>query len=260
MKMKMKIIVGLFLIPATSVGAYISTTSSAQYQKTNLKVHSKSISNGNDIIFNGSLFERSENIDALIFLDNDLLISSSTDSDIGGNHYLDGDIIRYNPHTGVDSLFISESVFGGKNEDIDAAHMFDSHVMALSTTSSAQINGGLKFKSGDILKWNLATDEQEILFKGKDYFERAENIDALSFLNGDLLISSSTDGATLSGLDFLDGDILRLRDGELGIYMSESIFTGNEDINALHATPIPPALWLFCSGLIFIFRGKFCNS
>lgn len=72
------------------------------------------------LLFSVGVFDDTENIDAIAWLDGDLILSTSTDATIGGILYRDGDLFRYNLATGAHSLYLSESIFGGSDEDIDA--------------------------------------------------------------------------------------------------------------------------------------------
>ena len=72
------------------------------------------------LLFSASLFADTENIDAIAWLGGDLILSTSTDATIGGSVYRDGDLFRYSLATGAHSLYLSESIFDGADEDIDA--------------------------------------------------------------------------------------------------------------------------------------------
>lgn len=73
------------------------------------------------LIFSGAaVFADTENIDAIGLLDGALILSTATDASIGGTLYRDGDLFRYSPVMGAHSLYLSESIFGGADEDIDA--------------------------------------------------------------------------------------------------------------------------------------------
>jgi len=170
------------------------------------------------------------------------VLSSSTDSTIDGVPYLDGDLIAWDPATNAAGLFLSEALFGGSDEDIDAVHVLGDGSILLSTTSGAAL-GGLGFASGDVVRYDPGADTADMVFDGSDWFDASENINALSVMaDGSLLISSSTDG-TAGALAFLDGDVLRF-DGEgLSLWLSEAAFGGtNEDVDALHVVPAPAAV------------------
>jgi hypothetical protein len=71
-------------------------------------------------VFSADVFDGSENVDAIALLDGDLILSTATDAAIGGTVYRDGDLIRYNLQTGAHARFLSEAIFGGADEDLDA--------------------------------------------------------------------------------------------------------------------------------------------
>jgi len=177
------------------------------------------------------LFDGSENLDTFARAGDLRVLSSSTDASVGGVPYRDGDLIGWNSAMGAASLFFSEDLFGA-DEDIDAVHAFADGTLALSTTSTANL-GGLRFSSGDAIRYDPASGRAELLFEGSAWFDRPENLDALSVAGEDLLLSSSTDGHA-GELTFRDSDVLSF-DGEgLIPWLSESFFAGDEDIDALH--------------------------
>lgn len=255
-------IIAYLLYPQLAHSALISTTSSATVAGVAWGSGDVADLDAGAVVFDDrALFDGSENIDAWGRLGDHWLLSSSTDSTIGGAQYLDGDVIEWNPVTGQAGLFLSESIFGSADEDIDALHVFDDGRVAISTTSSATLYG-TRFASGDVVLLDLAERTAAILFDGSDWFEASENIDAVSFLADDLLLfSSSTDGIAL-GTPFLDGDVLLadLSAVTVSIWMPETIFNGaNEDIDALYqlantAAPLPPSWLLMGLALALLLR------
>jgi len=202
------------------------------------------------------LFDSAENLDAFARVGDLWVLSSSTDTSVGGVPYRDGDLISYDPATGAVSPFFSEDLFA-TDEDIDAVHVFADGTLALSTTSRASL-GGLRFSSGDAIRYDPVSGRSELLFDGSAWFDRAENLNALSVVGGDLLLSSSTDGSA-GNLRFRDGDVLRFDGDELFPWLSESVFAGDEDIDALHnAQPVSEpsnlALMMACLPLLFASR------
>lgn len=203
-----------------------------------------------------ALFDGSENVDAWSRYGAGWLLSTTTDSTIGGTAYLDGDLLYWDPISGAASLFMSEAVFGGSDEDIDAAHALEDGRLLLSTTSSANL-GGVSFASGDAVLYDAGTGSASILFDGSDWFDATENLDALMQLqDGSLLMSTSTDGSA-GAFTFLDGDVFRFDAGSFSTWFSETEFGGSdEDVNAYHqveaaAVPVPASWLLLISGLTF---------
>lgn len=238
------------LLSADAGAALISTTSSAASGGVSWGSGDVVDLAAGALVFDDrALFDGSENVDAWSAYGSRWVLSSSTDSTIGGTAYRDGDLIVWNPLTGEAGLFLSEDAFGGADEDIDAVHVFADGTLALSTTSSATL-GGLRFASGDVVRYDPAADSAAMLFDGSDWFDASENIDALAVIGDDLLISSSTDG-TAGALAFTDGDILRFDGAGLTLWLSESVFAADEDIDALAVidVPAPPVAALLCIGL-----------
>jgi len=124
-----------------------------------------------------------ENIDALHVHDSgDLIISTAGNAmlghDINGRElsFGNGDLIRY-ASNGDASVFLSESIFFGGGEDIDAVAVLSSGKIVFSTTSNAAlvdpINVGLNgeplplfsFRDGDLVLYDPANPElSEVIF------------------------------------------------------------------------------------------------
>jgi hypothetical protein len=118
-----------------------------------------------------SVFRHNENIDAVHILDDgDILLSTSGKSRIGGRRFRDGDVIRYDPTTGKANKFFSESLFykngkrrGRRNVDIDGLHVLPNGNLLLSTRGRATL-GGLRFRSGDVVEYNMATGQASLVY------------------------------------------------------------------------------------------------
>ena len=97
------------------------------------------------ILFDGSdWFDASENIDAISMLpDGSLLLSSSTDGMAGALSFRDGDVLRVDLADQTITTWLSESIFGGANEDIDALHQAVGTGAAPLPTSLALMGLGL---------------------------------------------------------------------------------------------------------------------
>jgi len=161
-----------------------------------------------------------------------LFLSTLENSRLGGLSFKDGSIIEYNPTTDTSSLFFDESLFVS-GEDIDAFHLLDNGNYLLSTNNNAVL-GGLSFTDGDIVEYNPTTDTSSLFFD-EGLFSYDTDINALFYYNG--YIAMSTQGpVTLGGLAFEDGDIVvydPATDVAVLIF-DEDLFSGNEDIDALH--------------------------
>ena len=75
------------------------------------------------LFFDGSLFDGSENIDAVHILDNgNIILSTEGAATLGGLTFANGDLAEYNPTTDVATLFVSEGLFSS-NTDVDAIYV-----------------------------------------------------------------------------------------------------------------------------------------
>lgn len=167
-----------------------------------------------------------------------LMLSTGTSATLPGLTFSDGDVALWDPVTATTVLAFSEGSFGG-NSDIDAFHRFDDGTFLLSTSGNATL-GALGFGDDDIVLYDPVADSASLFFDGGALFSNAnEDVDAVSVLaNGHLLLSASG-GATLGGLGFSDGDIVEydaLNDVAT-LYFDESLFSGNEDVDGVHAMP-----------------------
>jgi hypothetical protein len=70
--------------------------------------------------------------------------------------------------------------------------------------------GGLTFQEDDVIEYDPALGTSVLRLEG-DNFSSNENIDALHVMNNGnvVMVISTTLGATLGGITFEDGDLLR---------------------------------------------------
>jgi WD40 repeat protein len=208
-----------------------------------------------------AFFDAATNLDDVARLGDGWLFSTSTDASIGGVPYRDGDLILL--RQGAASLWMPESVFG-TDEDIDALEIAPDGRVLLSTTSAAAL-AGLHFTSGDVVAYDRTADTASLWFRGADWFDATENIDALALLpDGSMLFSTSTD-ASIGGWAFRDGDVVRFDGSAFSLWLSEGIFSADEDIDALaYVVPEPGTGLLFSIGLAALARKRgrecLCNA
>jgi len=75
------------------------------------------------LLFDGSLFDSSENVDAVHVLGNgNIILSTVGAATLGGLTFIDGDLVEYNPTTDVATLYFAESLFSN-NADVDAVYV-----------------------------------------------------------------------------------------------------------------------------------------
>jgi len=238
----MTILCGITL-PSHASPLYLSTTSSATLEDTRFR--SGDISALDQVYGDAyrvwvETFVRSENINALHALDEHRIIfSTSTDGVMeSGLAFQDGDLLLLDVLTGETSTYLSESLFSGANEDIDALYVYPDGRIALSGTSTMAL-GGLHWGSDDVALYDPVADLAALILDGGETFDRRENVDALHLLeDGSMLLSSSTDFA-IGGVSYLDADVIRFDplSGHHELFLPEARFGTNEDVDALTLVP-----------------------
>ncbi|MCH8923579.1 MAG: CotH kinase family protein, partial [Planctomycetes bacterium] len=206
------------------------------------------------VLFSEELFVGGENIDAIHKLANgNLVFSTASNAMLVGSDLLfgNGDLVQYNPTTGEVSLYFSELLFDGGNEDINAVYIDENTgSVYLSTDSDASI-GGFGFVNGDVIKITpnvLNTDfalgqlGDAVVTRifSEDLFASGANIDAMAVLANGHLALSTTNNEILAGRAFGPADVIEydpgdaVRDPLASVLFSAATFADdNEDINAL---------------------------
>ncbi len=202
-------------------------------------------------------FDGNPNIDAIHLLSyGNLVISTTGSSSIGGNAFLNGDLIEISPTATAGvyeyvGIYFAESNFTA-NENIDAVYVRDNGNIVLSTTGNAQLpscmGGNLNFGRDDLIEWDVGSNCATSIinfspllsacFDSGGGSNTIEDIWGVHYLNDDddkMLITLRND-CTLDSQNFEDGDVILYvpSTGTASTYLDESNFTsGNEDINAL---------------------------
>ena len=201
------------------------------------------------LLFDGANFSENESVNALDVLDaQNILLATAADATLGGLSFRDGDIVQYNLLTDTATLFFDEDLFSVDN-DVDAVSLLPNGNIVLSTILSATL-GGLSFRDGDLVEYNLLTDTATLFFDEDLFTAGTADIDAVSVLpNGDIVLSA-TQTVTLGGLSFRDGDLARY-DPVLNtatLFFNEDLFAADKDIKAVFA-PEPTTASLLALGL-----------
>jgi len=102
------------------------------------------------------------------------------------------------------------------------------------STSSGETLGGLSFEDGDLVDYDTSGDISTLFFN-EDLFSNGEDIDAVHVLANGNIVLSTQGYATLGGLSFDDGDLIEYNTSTntATMFLSESVFSGNEDIDAI---------------------------
>ena len=103
------------------------------------------------------------------------------------------------------------------------------------STDATETIGGLTFYDGDLAEYNPTTDTATLYFD-ENLFSSGGDIDAIHVLDNGNIILSTASSATLGGLSFNDGDLVEYNPttDTATLFFSESLFSGDEDIGAVH--------------------------
>lgn len=213
----------------------------------------------------------SGDLDAFHILPNgNYLLSSLFNGTVGANAFQDGDLVEYNPTTGLvvgNYLGLGESSFTSSAADISSAttdqqgNLFFSALAASNTLTHA--GGSLTFTSGDIVRLDATTGIASIFVPEADIFDDGDgSVYGLHWMgDGSFLMSSSADEA-VSGNNFLDGDVFSysFTQDTSSLFFSESNFSdtaNSHDIDAIYfQVPAPAGVALAGIGAIFAARRR----
>lgn len=264
------IIISYFVATISQANLILSTTTTETLGGFEMRngdlVSYDPVTNRSTLFFSESLFRADEDIDAVSILGNGNIILSTTNNAIlGGLSFKGGDLVEYNPLTNIASLFFNGSLLGN-NKNIDAAYVRGNGNIILSTTSTVSL-GGVSFHKDDLAEYNPTTMTASMFFDGSSYFDNSdENIDAAYiFDNGNLLLSTSNN-ATLGGLNFRSGDIVEFNPltNTASIYFNQDLMNCyEENIDAVFmlnaSVPEPATGVLLVIGALMFARKRTSN-
>jgi hypothetical protein len=174
-------------------------------------------------------------------------LSNLSVADLGGLTFPAAEVVLYDDVADEATTLLDDALFSGAGfPNVNALHVIDDQNIILSHRDETNITlGGVSFRDGDLVQYNLATDTATLFFS-EDLFGGPitdQDIDAFSLLpNGHLVISTTLSSATLGGLTFRDGDLIEYDPiGQTAtLLLSEDIFENDEgevenrDIDAVH--------------------------
>ncbi len=130
-----------------------------------------------------ALFGASSDISAVsIDRQGRILLSTREDNTLGGVSYLDGDLLAYDPDTGLAEIVLSESmIFDDGDGDINSIHALADGSYLLSFTSTTEEISGLQFNDGDVVRYDPASDSATLVFSETLYTDgsTSHEIDAV---------------------------------------------------------------------------------
>lgn len=124
-----------------------------------------------------------------------------------GLNIMPGDILKYDPSSGLISKFLDGgSHFSNDGEIIDALFLLDNGSFILSTAGVASL-GGLTFQDEDLVEYNPTTRAASLYFDGSSHFTADEDINGVHIIDSTRLLLTTETDAQLGALSFRKGDI-----------------------------------------------------
>lgn len=215
------------------------------------------VANTATLVFSEDNFAADENVDAVHILANQhILLSTAVGASLAGLTFRDGDVVEYDPVNDSATVFFNENLFlsGG---NIDAFAILDNGNLVLSTALDDTLAGVL-FRDGDLIEYDPMGGTAS-LFLSEDLFVADEDIDGVHVLSDGTIILSTQDNASIGGLIFLDGDLVRYdpNSDTATLYFAEALFGTGENVDAVFVPiPEPSTASLLTLGLLLLARRR----
>lgn len=251
---------------ALVLGVLVSTTGDATLGGLNFEAEDLALydpaTNVATLYFDGDAeFPQEEDIDAVFLRANgNIILSTAGDAQLGSLAFEPEDLVEYNPVTNAATLFFDGDAEFPQEEDIEGVWVFGNGSILLSTVGDATLGGLVNFEPEDLVLYDPVTNVASLYFDGDAEFTLAEeDIDAFSFLNGRLILSTAS-AASLGGLSFQPDDLV-LYDpvtNVASLFMNGDLEFAqtNENIDALFI-PEPGTAALLTVGLAgFVVSGR----
>ena len=165
-------------------------------------------------------------------------LTTEHDATLGGLSFTDVDVVEYVPWSDTATLLFD----GGPttlSEDIDALHILANGSLLLSSKGNAAL-GGLNFKKGDLVRYDMANDKADLIFDGETLFgDNKAKITSVHVLENRHLVLSTDKAQTLGGLSFTDRDLVEYdRETDTAImFFDGSTTTLNSKITGVQVLP-----------------------
>lgn len=199
-----------------------------------------------------SSFASTADIDAVsIDAAGNIILSTLAGNTLGGLTYTDGDLIQYDPNSGIATLLIAEAdLFDDGDGNIAGVHALDDGTYLLSFADTTETISGTSFNDGDVVYYDPVGDTASLYFSEALFTDgaNAHSVDAV------FLASSAPPGGAgltlflsdnnnidnqLGGLTFTDGDVVtyNVDSNSAAVFFAESSITPGADVDAFHLFP-----------------------
>jgi hypothetical protein len=199
------------------------------------------------LFLSDAIFVEPADVDAAVHQpDGSVILSTALPSQIGAVAFEDGDLVVYDPDSGLATLWLDDDTAFATDVDIDAAHVLDDGHLLFSVRNDVTLFPGLPeeafYLDGDVIEYDPVAGTtslflSESIFNGDGIPEFADpDVDGVSMLpNGHLLLSIRS--AARIGEDlYSDGEVIEydLDTGDSFLHLSlfERSAT-NLDVNAV---------------------------
>jgi len=185
-------------------------------------------------------------------------------ADLGGTYAAAGDVIAYDPGTGVYQIELDISAAGVPDGTrVDAFGLASNGDSILSFDVTVDLGGGLVASDEDLVTYSLGGGFAMLLDGSNVGVDQALDLDAASELNGNLLVSFDTDGSISfndidganQSIDFSDEDVLSFDPVDSAwtqVYDGSAVHPGQWEGADLVAVPEPGAWSLMGAGMALL--------
>ena len=152
---------------------------------------------------------------------------------LGGISFQANDVALYDPVTGSAAMLLPATAFD-KPTRVEALQVLGDGTLVLASGQSKRTLGGLTLSTGDIARYDPATDTASLLLAESVFDDGKAQVDAVQRLDDGSLAFSVAHGESIGGVGFGQGDIVRYdpATGSVSLLFSASLFgQGNVDVS-----------------------------
>lgn len=177
-----------------------------------------------------------------------IILSTLAGNTLGGLTYTDGDLIQYDPNSGMATLLIAEAdLFDDGDGNITGVHVLDDGSYLISFADATETISGVVYNDGDVVQYDPVGDTASLYFSEALFTDGANphSVDAVFLASlappggaGLTLFLSDNNNIDnqLGGLTFTDGDVITfdVDTNAAAVFFAESSITPGADVDAFH--------------------------